>query len=770
MGARLDNSSSGRSKFPGARHQHEIRVGLTTAATLDYLFHNLCPQTARLHSRQAYPWGAKMLKLTRDSVETIFGPPDSERALLVIGAGSSLPATPLAKHLKTGLLRAIASGTSFEKHDTPTEDFFTLELVCSLLQARFNDLIALESFFAEALDNSSLPKAALVVAELIRQRRVRYVLTANFDTFIYRALDQFSVPHRVITRSTFNEKIPPSPKTGDVFAFHGTLLARHRPELSPPTSIEARGLATPFTAAMSDYLARALSDVQKIVFWGYSGSDHFDLSPALDDCLQRNDSVKEVHWLSNFAHEKDFSQYVKASACAFGLHNSRAKVYNGEGNIPETVCNGLFNDPALIPSALTVIDPPPKADAEMIERVSAIFGRLSSYAGDSYRTAALEFCTDIFESKIWIPWVLLELYYIDSLSNSEIAQKAFLGVEAANQFFLGINVASLAETILKYWQINRSEKDLFATSITDILSRYDDDLGEIIVQTKFDSVYRSLLSLAASIDMSISDASRKREVDCAFLYVCRALTENYIGLVRLRVLEKIVASPYLNLELEKNIRDKVRRTFNSSIIFANTAIEVESRAMLHESLGRSLTSAELWSRVALFNLGRVTVGREGITIMRQSVDVLLSRSKNENVDVFERGACALQAAHQASIVYKALTGITSDKALPLPEAVMLERLAESDPQISLELLREEKKKALEDCTEGERVFFTLTGRFDSRLLAVADAQVISFLEENNLTSARAIADEYKQKWEKLTNRQYAQWLPNIFSRIDGHQS
>lgn len=707
--------------------------------------------------------------LASDQVGELFGPPNGQRSLLVVGAGSSSPAAPLAWHLKAGILSAVSAVLGKAVGKIPQEQFFTLELVCSLLQARFDEAIDLKRFFTSILSCSQVPKAALVIAELIRQRRVRCVLTANFDDYLYRALDLLAVPHRVITRAAFRGDGSPEPLPGDVFAFHGSVLAPEGRSLSPPTSIEARGLATPFTQAMLDYLQIALADVETIIFWGYSGSDHFDLSPAIETCLSRNTSVTRIIWLSYDGGEGGFSEYVRDKDCSFGILSPLAEVVNGQKRIPEIVAEGLIERDSTSAVALGVDDLAKIKDDEIVERIASTFRRFLSSDATVIRAAASDFYADVFESKIWVPWVLIEHYYLDSLSNTENVQRAFLGVGGSKKTFLEIDVTSLAETVLAYWKVNRSAEPVLEDGGHLLSSPAGGDSEKLIERSKFRSAHEALKTVAASIDVALARSSTGRRIDRAFLMVCRALTENYIGLIRLRVLEQIVALGLSDAASERSVREEVQATFQAAMDLATQAGTLETKARVSQSSPRSprsLTSANLWHRVALFNLGRATIGMEGIRTMRRSIDELLEIARGAGND-FERAACYLQAAHQASIVAKALYGIKGNEDRPLAVEQVLAVFSASDPDISLVEIQQERQRALNNCRECEKQFRDLTGRFDSRLLAVADVLVIQCLSNGDHNGAREIAQKYQMDYAFLPNPQYPNWLPNILKRIDG---
>jgi len=154
----------------------------------------------------------------------------------------------------------------------------------------------------------------------MKRRLATYVFTANFDDFLYRACKEADTPFRLVTRmqleagllqnramdSSQNQAIS-SLSTALSTSLQSTtnMLA-----YSLPTSVDARGLATPFSTRIEAYIKAVLAKVETLVFWGYSGSDHYDLSPIFDKLLPTANTVHGVYWLSFNGAMEDFSNPV----------------------------------------------------------------------------------------------------------------------------------------------------------------------------------------------------------------------------------------------------------------------------------------------------------------------------------------------------------------------------------------------------------------------------------------------------------------------------
>ena len=708
---------------------------------------------------------ASMPLLRNLDLSDVFSPPDGTRCgtLLVLGAGASVPSAPVALKLKAGILDGCSKFLGGESVSCPTDDRLTLEVLCSLLRFRLGPQLDLVGLLSSLLKNDVIPESACIQAELMKRRLATYVFTANFDDFLYRACKEADTPFRLVTRMQLEAGLLPEsgdgllPEPGDIFAFHGTLykptVNNNMLAYSLPTSVDARGLATPFSTRIEAYIKAVLAKVETLVFWGYSGSDHYDLSPIFDKLLPTANTVHGVYWLSFNGAMEDFSNPV---AQRESEPSKRAVFVDCERDVVRPIDDYRSK---CYPEREN--EPRPATPSESPDSVNLTLGFLKANleSSDAIREAIREFLVDVCQARIWLVWLIVEHFHLDSLGLTSAALRNF-GAYGSGLFF-GLDVGSLSKAIEAYWMLNNmgaeGRKEKFA-KLSFGQPSSDTPVYDITLFTEVNGGLTSVLEQAAN--PTFDAGCELRKIDAALLDMCSVIAEDYRGLILLREYEDGLdwdssLSPRL-----KKARQRAKWHFDRSMGFSR---EAGSRLSGGQEDGVSglldLVSPDVWSDIALFNKARATVSdAKAIHDMEEVVarqDQLINR-----VGSYLRAANLLQVCQRASVLVKRIYGVKGNADAP-PSCRHL--------QSRLQKLAEE---ALEIAQKRSTEYEDLTGRFEGRLLAVCDAMVVDALARGEKDRAEEILSGFRSKEANRSEDagKVTGWIANMEKRIQAYMA
>lgn len=671
-------------------------------------------------------------------------PGSGTQTLLVLGAGASVPSAPLAPKLKIGILRGCSKFVCARPSSCPKDERLTLEVLCSLLRFRLGRRLDLASLLKVLLKSDVIPQSALLQAELIKRGLVSYIFTSNFDDLLYRACKEVGAPFRLVTRTQLEasptlastgtrRRAVRGPKRGDILAFHGTLYElkdeRTLPTYSLPTSADARGLATPFSSQTEAYMRAVLAEVDTILFWGYSGSDHYDFSPVMSKLLATTNTVQRIYWLSFHGTMRDFSNAVarRHSALARSTPSRQVVFLNCQRNATEPLERYLSNcypDRTRWPATLD--QPTDLAD------LTSSFLRANSKPADRNRDVAAvrEFLTDVREAQIWLVWLVIEHFHLDSLGLTSEALRNF-GAYRGKGLFFGLDVERLSKAIEKYWQWNKAGALARRARFDEIFADQPPP-GEPVYATLFKEIsddLEAVLQYASGSTTGIG-TTELRDIDRALLSVCFAIAENYRGLIMLREFEDAFDWAGALSPRSREARRRAKRCFERSMRFSRNAkaqLSGSRRKQVAELL--DLVSPIVWFDIAFFNRARVTVLDErAIADMR---DVVRRQDKAlHRLEGYLQAANLLQVCQRASVLVKRIYGVKrNDDAPPRAAWNLLSPSQRRRAQWALEIARGRSKEYEE-----------LTGRFDGRLLAAYDAEIVHELARDDEQRARLILE------------------------------
>ncbi|MEP5621107.1 MAG: hypothetical protein ABJP82_00850, partial [Hyphomicrobiales bacterium] len=465
------------------------------------------------------------------------------------------------------------------------------------------------------------------------------------------------------------------------------------------------------TSQMQSYIELALNDVDRVIFVGYSGSDHYDMNPVLQSYFSVPDRPQKLYWLSHNGSKKDFSEYVQNST-SFGLASSRSVFVDCEAAGTRQLQQMLESSGEYIED-----DAPLQSDLDAASAgnvAGSLIDCISPWDSNSIADAQ-KVTEDLVDTQIWRPWVLMEHYFLDSLSNSEMSQKLFMG-ETENSVFLEVDLRRIASSILEFWKINRNGSAVIEEGHLQTDMSGSQNFEALCEVSKFRNVNLSLRFSLDQIQSAIKvQLGKARMLDFAFLYVSQAMVENYIGLTNLRICEFVRESMPHHFDLLEEAASTSRNWFSNSITSSEKANEYEVNSIGSSVTERSITSCDVWKRVAKFNLGRVKPNLEGIDLMIESITELEERARLG--EDFERGACLLHATQQASIVVKELCGVEGNRDCPPLNEVFLASTKLLAEGVSEQEISERRSEALKVCNTSADNFYKITGRFDDRLIA-----------------------------------------------------
>jgi SIR2-like domain len=222
---------------------------------------------------------------------------------VLLGAGASVPYLPVADALKREILRfALALVGAEERLDElaarASQPHVTLEVFCSMLYYRCGGRFQPNELWTALC--AGVPASPLVraVAGLRVAGEVGPILTTNFDQMVVDALTGYGQmadrDFRVVTAWQAAEAVHSTER--DVCALHGTIYEVGSGTYAPPLTSLARGLARPLTPDMRRYLMAVLGGPRPVLVLGYSGQDHYDISPVLHE-LRRAARLRQWLWV-----------------------------------------------------------------------------------------------------------------------------------------------------------------------------------------------------------------------------------------------------------------------------------------------------------------------------------------------------------------------------------------------------------------------------------------------------------------------------------------
>ena len=523
-------------------------------------------------------------------------------AAVLLGAGASVPYLPVADVLKREVLRfALEIVGAEERLDElairANQPHVTLEVFCSMLYYRCGGRFRTDELWTALCAGVPVSPLVRAVAALRVAGVVGPILTTNFDQMVVDALTGYGqVADRDFRVVTEWQAEAVQPIERDVCALHGTIYEVGSGTYAPPLTTLARGLARPLTPGMHRYLTAALGGQRPVLVLGYSGQDHYDVSPVLHE-LRRAARLRQWLWV---CHEDrpderrrigeilDTDQIVVADASA--------------------ILSGLVAGMASSPAAWE----PPMTDPSIPswqERLRRALGRFRLPV-----EGVREFVRDVDEN---LPgaWVVQEHYRLFSAGFDERAALTFGGVTAPE------TVADLSEVAHLSFLSPPQEVPFGDLLTAQFTYRLEDEAhwagGGAADELFYPRTTELLSNCLAKLQTAIEDADRRhlRPEDRALLLVGMAIAEDYLGLIDRKTALLSPGSAAVS-------RQRAVARFRMCTQYAEAAGElVRSLQGDHPETSASMTMTEdliqyhVWAEIGRSNVARTVDREEAIDLL-----------------------------------------------------------------------------------------------------------------------------------------------------------
>ena len=280
----------------------------------------------------------------------------SQRPVLLLGAGASIPSLPSAYNLKVDIAtnalkqayyKNSNNETSLSKADEKElqegiaiieskceQHHITLEVLVSLITFRSNETLNTDAMWSALCQDSSINEFSFMIALLIKFNCISRILTSNFDRMLEDACEKVGTKnYKVISNIQLDDKYSydDSGLITEICPFHGTSFEEKHTKYTEPFTATATGLAKPFSKKMSEYIQGTINDqARPIIVFGYSGNDHFDLNPLLSQLRLNESSTKRDNWYW-VVHDGNSRNVSNAIQKIFGVDSrfSDSALYGG---------------------------------------------------------------------------------------------------------------------------------------------------------------------------------------------------------------------------------------------------------------------------------------------------------------------------------------------------------------------------------------------------------------------------------------------------------
>ncbi|MSO88865.1 MAG: hypothetical protein EXQ89_02665 [Rhodospirillaceae bacterium] len=546
--------------------------------------------------------------------------------MLLLGAGASTPAMPLANEIKHEILvQAMKAATSISSgsHDRKrladleqrlAEPHLTLELLCAALRYRLRlsgeDIARLLRSVLGGIQPNAFSRA---VAALRKAERLGPILTANADTLLYRAIVESGAQFRLVTKSSCATAAAGdlAVEIKDICAFRGTLLSPAdvaddsfpSQTYAPPAAVDMHGMARPFSPQMTAYLKAAFHAYPRVLVFGYSGNDHYDMNLLLRRAVRDRPNALD-DWLCLSA---DGDRGALADLFV-DKHGSIRSTAFGQASA-KTFCTAAASLLALPGGRY---DDTPANELEWTERVSEYFSqRLSAI---QHRLDLSELIDDL-EKRLHYAWVVAERFQLDNFGYDPIEIRAFGGLDRGEsgrpRGYENVAYGAFVEAQEEFWRLRNIAGPAGPASIDAVI-------------TRFTKIQR---------DIALALNRPRRDIDQAMLLVGQAICQNHIGLAEMQRLRAGVRG-----DDATKIRAKARTRFRRAVGLAEQAkaraIKVDDVVFTQardgaEGIVWHIVPADLWELAARDNLCRTLERDDAIAGLR---DVILARLRLVNED------------------------------------------------------------------------------------------------------------------------------------------
>ena len=550
-------------------------------------------------------------------------------AIFVIGAGASYPypgANQIKKWVVESALRACRAEESIDfirlanvllddREGLLWHNYLTLETLFFLCQYALDppgedsQYFRPEETIRTVVTGLTSSPGNLAVAYLRKLGHVGTILTSNFDDLLCRTLDQLACPYRLLTDAQF-EKIQGRaliPSDEHILTFHGTLVRSEdtkydrreawetNKKLTHPRTLLARGLMRPFTPEVKKYVEAVLrlSQDRDVVFFGYSGSDFYDMNLVLRSVHNANKlRLDNIHWISFDGEKGSLSGFAREFGCRYY-----------KGDFAQTLLDQLHlgaRELASVGIRTSLTGPPHQAvryetDIRPAPTSKDLF--LDQALDEEFRKRVSHFLRYL-ESGFAGAWAVTEHYSLESygFSQLEIKELGGLGEDAID--FLGVNVRGYLDAQERYWEQNPGSRDR-ARKLAE--TEPSKPPGEVVneVFPGLQQTFRALYDATVACLPRLKSDGSVLPAELAMVHVLGSIALDYQGLMF-----NIVRDAKSGEEQRVAAREAVAY-FEAAAQYARKAREILGRdALAEEKAIRDLVPYLTWTLIAEENRAR----------------------------------------------------------------------------------------------------------------------------------------------------------------------
>jgi hypothetical protein len=543
-------------------------------------------------------------KLTRPSVQLSSDPADAP--ILLLGAGASIGCIPLVDQLKRCILEVLkASGLFDDGWEVDASwtkalcerEYLTLEVLCTMLKYRFPHFDVTE--FWRDLSAHRRRESSRIIDCLARLRLAGYagpIITTNFDGIIPETMQQHGAPLRFLSEAQLEKDDSIRPDYADVVALHGTVF--NLPVNSPPMTATARGLARPFTPGVQRYLRNLIAHSgRRVLVIGYSGCDHFDVSPFLRQFVPADNALRELWtWVihddgkSGPSHEKRMQR-----------EQSRARSIIGPGQTCKAdataVLKRVCDDDYQLPRVPTVRLAGTKGIEDSgirrtVEKHLSVKSLPVHQRRSALQASSSEVLMDL-RTNLFGAWTVLEHYRLYSAGFDVVHTKVFSGTASQQSRNADSQIALTPTTSVDYGRLVLAQE------------RYrieDAQPGKVFGRSRwlFQACDREFRS-----DLRSFSYLMRFEVE-AVLLVGRAIARDYLGLIKLKQGETAAALSYF-----EDCRQLAAAALG--VIHQGADSDRESEKL------QLIVQANIWMQIAMDNRARCLTGNAAVQAFVETI-------------------------------------------------------------------------------------------------------------------------------------------------------
>jgi hypothetical protein len=690
--------------------------------------------------------------------------------IVLLGAGASAPHLPVADALKQAILDQVAVASGEVPDDIAdlrarvAQPHITLEVFCSMLRYRCGERFQPIELWSSLCAGIPVNPLSTAIAQLRQAGLIGPILTTNFDPMLPDALEALGAEHgrhfRVLTDSQLTvDGDAHDPLDEDICALHGTIYRLAEGDLAPPLTATARGLARPFSPGVNRYLVQLLGSGRPVLVLGYSGQDHYDVNPLLQDLRRSHPgALRRWLWVSHNGEPSELRRVAR-------LFDQDQVLVEDATQVLLLLCRHLGLSDTDNPASTRQVDP--WAWRRNLDRTIRQFALPVE--------GARNFVQDL---RVNLPgaWVVLEHYRLFSAGYDESATLTFGGVhepesgegetDASHLAYLPgpweVPFGQLLDGQFSYWSEGRRYQQESVPNSEDQLYRKSFGILEAARQ-RMQSVLLQVPQEAL------------REEDRALLLIGMAIAEDYLGLID-RKRSRLLPDRRKALEARALAHFHACKRLAEEAQAALSGLGGDTDDLATAAMARDLIQYHTWMLISQANIARTLDREEAIPAYEEVVRLLKDTVEQDRMRAAGGGlepttyddyliAHYPQLWLHASEWLKAVLHCPGDAEAPAP----WDRIDATD--------RELVEEALQVCLTAFDAYTRLAARPNTRYPAAYEARII--YHASRAMSRGVLTDAEREAAKREALRAYrelgeqakrhpdirTEWVRNVEARV-----